>query len=167
MPAANTYESIYSNTLASNANRIDFSSIPSTYTDLVLVILAKSNTANDIELRLNDDSGGNYSRTLMWFTTPSASISRGSNASFMRISNYAYADPIEPTLHIVNLFNYSNTSTLKSVMNVGMSKIGIDQQNHLWRSTTAINKISIYSGVAGSVPFLAGSTFSLYGIKAA
>jgi len=167
MASGPTYESIYSTTLSSNANRIDFSSIPSGYTDLVLVIHAKATVANDIEIRLNDDANSNYSRTLMWSTTASNSISRGSNLGFMRLSNYAYADATEPTSHIVHFFNYSNTSILKSVMNVGYCRIGIDHENHLWRSTAAINKISVYCGVANVNQFTAGSTFSLYGIGAA
>lgn len=167
MPAGSTYDSIYSTTLSSNQNRIDFSSIPQTFTDLVLVIHAKATAANDIEIRLNDDATGSYNRTLMWHTTAGPSISRGTNISFMRLSNYAYADTAEPASHIVHLFNYADTTYFKSVMNLGFSTIGIDHENHLWKSTSAINKISIYCGVAGTNQFTTGSQFSLYGIKAA
>lgn len=167
MPAGNTYKSIFSETLTSSKNRIDFTSIPQNYTDLVLVVHAKSNVANDIEIRINDDAGANYSRTLMWARAGETSISRGTGISFMRISNYAYADPTHVASHSVHFFSYANTSIFKSAMNLGFSVNGIDHENHIWRSTAAISKLSIYCGVPGTNTFSAGSQFSLYGIEAA
>jgi len=167
MPAGSTYDSIYSTTLSSNQNRIDFSSIPQTFTDLVLVIHAKATAANDIELRLNDDAAASYHRTLMWHTTAGPSISRGVNINFMRLSNYAYADTAEPASHIVHFFNYADTLYSKSVMNLGFSTNGIDHENHLWKSTSAINTITQIDIYSGNANFSTNCKFTLYGIKAA
>ena len=60
---ATTYEPIATNTLGSAAANITFSSIPATYTDLRVVVVALTTNNNwNIELRLNSDSSTLYSQ---------------------------------------------------------------------------------------------------------
>ena len=61
--------------------------------------------------------------------------------------------------------NYSNTSTYKTVIGKdNAASIETDAYVGLWRSTAAINTIKIS---IGSSTFIAGSTFTLYGISCA
>ena len=62
MPA--TYEPIASTTLGTAAADITFSSIPGTYTDLVLVLYGGFATAaSDLYTQFNSDTGTNYSNS--------------------------------------------------------------------------------------------------------
>jgi len=77
MPA--TYDCIATTTLTSTASSVVFSSIPQTYTDLVVVFVGKNTTANVAmtgEFDLNSDGGNNYSATHLNLDNTS---SRGSN----------------------------------------------------------------------------------------
>jgi hypothetical protein len=62
---AKTYTLISSNTLSSAAASVTFSSIPSTYTDLVLQCSTRTDRSNqtydNFRIRFNGDSGTNYS----------------------------------------------------------------------------------------------------------
>jgi hypothetical protein len=63
MAAGNTYEAIATQTLGSAAASVTFSSIPGTYTDLVIVCTPLRVTAGAEELvfQFNSDTGSNYS----------------------------------------------------------------------------------------------------------
>ena len=62
--------------------------------------------------------------------------------------------------------SYSNTSTNKSVLvRYGSASQGTMAQIGLWRNTVAITSLEITTD--GGQTFNTGSTFTLYGIKAA
>ena len=66
MPA--TYDKIATYTLPSATSSYTFTSIPSTYTDLVLVVSARmtgGGGASAIQLQFNGDTGSNYSITTL------------------------------------------------------------------------------------------------------
>jgi hypothetical protein len=68
---------------------------------------------------------------------------------------------------IWNIQNYSNTTTNKTVLfRDGMATHITGLTVGLWRNTAAINRIDL-SPEFGSQVFYSGSTFTLYGIKAA
>jgi len=61
-----TYTLINSSTLTSATANVTFSSIPATYTDLLLIINAQSvqaTTYDNVIIQFNADTGSNYSRT--------------------------------------------------------------------------------------------------------
>jgi hypothetical protein len=71
-------------------------------------------------------------------------------------------------MNIMQIMNYSNATTNKTVIarqNTGGSASGAAAHVGLWRNTAAITAITIicYNGIN----FVSGSTFTLYGIKAA
>ena len=67
------------------------------------------------------------------------------------------------TIH--NVMNYANTTTYKTaIARYGTATSLTLAQAGLWRSTAAVTSLTIL--VLGST-FTAGSTFNLYGIKAA
>ena len=143
-----------------------FSSIPSTYADLILACSLKATSANSsIVARFNSDSGSNYSVTQMYGNGSSAFSQRLSNQTEVYLSYTGFptaASTYAPL--IVNLQNYSNTTTNKTIISrSGYAASATDVSVGLWRSTAAINSITLYAGNY----FDTGSTFTLYGVKSA
>jgi hypothetical protein len=173
-----TYEPIATQTLSSAATSVTFSSIPSTYTDLVIILSVQSTSAANTDtrywLRYNNDSATNYSTTYLVGNGTSVSSTRDSNRS--QIDNLT---PISTTAEFTpvtyNVFNYSNATTYKTTLqragqqnnNTGVGGTGsfMGTAVSLWRSTAAINRVDVVCAVNGQ--FAIGSTFTIYGIKAA
>jgi hypothetical protein len=163
---ASTYTPIATTTLGTAASTVSFSSIPSTYTDLVLVCNPITNvTTGQITIRLNGDTGTNYSRLILWGNGTSAGSAAYAN------ENYAYSGYYttlwtSPTTNIFNILNYSNASTNKTILgrSNNASEATIASAN-LWRGTAAVSSIELGISVAGT--YSVGSMFTLYGIKAA
>lgn len=163
MPAGNTYEAIATQTLGSSAASVTFSSIPGTYTDLVLIAAPIYSTSAASVLTLNSDTGSNYSATWLYGTGSAAGSFRVSNSTFTM--NYFNNGSSDTPNQIINLQNYSNTTTYKTVLiRNNNAAQGTDAVVGLWRNTTAISTITIQTTTGN---YSTGSTFSLYGIKAA
>jgi len=165
-----TYTLIASDTLGSLTASVTFSSISSAYTDLVLVITPTIPTgAYDILMRVGNgtvDSGNNYSVTRLSGTGTAANSTRSSNASGMFFTYYGYPTSTNPSTTIINLIDYANTTTNKSMLiRSGNAAAGTEAIVGLWRSTAAINIITMSLDAATN--FSSGSTFKLYGIEAA
>jgi hypothetical protein len=172
-----TYEPIATTTLGSSASTISFTSIPSTYTDLVVVVYANASASNHLYARWGNgsyDSGTNYSNTGMYArsTTNDYGSDRNSNFAFARLNPFTYGVPNATSTFgttLVSLQNYSNSTTFKvaltRVSGVGASDYaGTEAGIILWRSTAAINQIQ-FSLPSGN--FNTGTTITIYGIKAA
>lgn len=162
--ASNTYVALATTTLGSSTNNVTFNSIPSTYTDLVIVGSCKLNTTNYVDLNFNSDFGANYSYTQMTGNGSSASSSRGTNNGF------AYTGQVGSTNFdtvIWHVMNYSNSTTYKTVLSrINNSALETGAWVSMWRNTAAITSININSG-NGSATWQAGSTFTIYGVAAA
>jgi hypothetical protein len=160
MAAGSTYSSIA--TATSGGTSYTFSSIPSTYTDLILVIGGTANGTNiNYGLRFNGDSGSNYSVTRLYGNGTSATSDRISNVTNTLTSNMT--DGANSVIH--HIMNYSNTTTYKTVLarsNTGANLVWANVA--LWRSTAAINSIEYFTTASGS---MASTTLTLYGILAA
>jgi hypothetical protein len=165
MPA--TYEPISTQTLGSSVETVTFSSIASTYTDLVVIVNSFASVASDMSMYFNGDTGANYSRTTLWGSGSTAGSLRGSSANFIYLTNYGSVRTDQgSSVHIVNIMNYANTTTYKTVLaraNAAVS--GVDATAGLWRSTSAITSVTF--DLDSTRTFQTGSTFTLYGIKAA
>jgi hypothetical protein len=156
-----TYEPIATNTLGSDAASVTFSSIPSTYTDLVLVSNYRLNTGdNFLILRFNSDTGSNYSFTNAYTEGTTAASDRATSQTSARIGFYGSAQ----SNSIVNIMNYSNTTTNKTAVSRDNTNTYVITRVNLWRNTSAITSITI---LTPSPNITSGSTFTLYGIKAA
>ena len=160
-----TYDKIATTTLGSAASNIIFSSIPSTYTDLVLVLVGKRTTGGaNLYINLNNDSSALYSRTVLFGTGSAAGSTRNSGQTSIT-DFYVGLNASGDSLHIMNFMNYSNTTINKTVLwRNGRADEATQEIIGLYRSTSAINQIDLYT--AGST-ITAGSTATLYGIKAA
>jgi hypothetical protein len=166
-----TYEPIATQTLGSNAATVTFSSIPSTYTDLVLVTQpAATSFGENVGLRFNSDTGTNYSSTCLSGDGSSASSSRTTSFSYINVANLiGTTGTLGGMTTISQIMNYSNSTTYKTVLNRtgqnGGTFNGVEAIVGLWRNTAAITSIIVRQ--TGSANFITGSTFTLYGIKSA
>jgi hypothetical protein len=177
MPA--TYEPIATQTLGSAAASVTFSSIPATYTDLVLVAnWWDTETGNDSRCLVqvgnaSVDTGSNYSSTAVLGNSAGATSVRNTNRQ--QFDNYAGGANNAATsraLSIYQFLNYSNTTTFKTVLyrqnslETAVVDNGTAAVVGLWRSTVAINTIKILPRT-GTTNIRTGASFTLYGIKAA
>jgi len=165
MPA--TYEPIATTTLGSAAATVSFTSISGSYTDLVLIAIPNSSGgAANLQVQVNSDTATNYSMTELGGTGSVTASSRASNLTSIRISYYGYVEANNNQNTVMQFQNYSNSTTYKTVLarsnNAGN---GTGATVGLWRSTSAITSIKLTLDTAGN--FASGSTFTLYGIKAA
>lgn len=169
MAAGPTYQSIATTTLGSASYPVTFSSIPSTYTDLILTINGAGASTNDIYCRVNSDSGSNYSRTILYGDGTTAGSVRASNATAATLDYYGGLDTtVGNSVQIVHFMNYSNSTTYKTILvRSNRAGAGTDAMVNLWRSTAAINRIDLYIGGSLNINWAIGSTLTLYGIAAA
>jgi hypothetical protein len=165
---ANTYNLISSVTVGSGGpSTIDFTSIPATYTDLVLKLSARSATTNgDLKINFNSVTTG-YTRTV---------VGGSGSAAYSGFASDSWIGLIPGTSQTSNTFanteiyipNYAG-STYKSFLvdNVIENNATESYMNliaRLWSSTAAINSISL-SALSSSVTFAQYSTAYLYGIS--
>jgi len=154
-----TYEAIASTTLGSAAASYTFTSIPSTFTDLLVVFSGSTTAANSAFLRMNGDTGNNYSMTFLYGSGSSASSGRTSSTGNI----YIMDTPTSQSMLSVNIMSYSNTTTFKTALNRGSAAASnVTATVGLYRSTSAITSLELLTNST----FVSGSTFSLYGIKA-
>jgi hypothetical protein len=175
---ATTFTKIASVSVGSGgASSIDFTSIPSTYTDLCVKVSARAtsaNTSSECRLRINSDTGANYNWTRIYGDGGAAVSQRGSiigapYTSFVLFGGVVGNNATSNTFGNgeVYLPNYANTSAQKS-----MSQDGVTENNSadsyvfmtagLWQSTSAITSVGL---TLSSGNFMQYSTAVLYGIK--
>lgn len=161
MPA--TYEPISTQTVSgTSTSTITFSSIPQTYTDLVLVSTLSQSADVSTVLRFNSDTATNYSSARLRGTGAAADSQRASNGTGIE---YWFGTLTGFGNVIWQIQNYSNTTTYKTAISRNNNtQDWFGASVALWRSTSAISTVT-YSMPSGYV--IAGSTFTLYGIKAA
>lgn len=163
-----TYEPIATQTLGSAAATVTFSSIASTYTDLILVINCSLSIGSaSTFMQFNSDTASNYSNTYISGAT-SATSGRDTSAARIRIASPALGTGNNVTRsNITQIQNYANTTTFKTTLsrdNQGADEVAAIVG--LWRATpAAINSINLFNGASSN--FTTGSTFTLYGIKSA
>lgn len=159
-----TYEKIATTTLSSAASSIDFNSIPATYTDLRIVFVGTMATSSYPWMRFNSDTGSNYSDTYMYGSGSTPVSGRNNNITAW----YMGANPLSttiPSMQTMDIFSYAGSTykTGLSTSSTDFSSSGMtDQIVSLWRSTSAITSIKIFSD--GGYNIKAGSTATLYGI---
>jgi hypothetical protein len=163
--ATNTYVALDKKTVDGTVSTITFSSIPATYTDLVIVSNYGNDSAGNYAIRVGNgsvDTGSNYSRTCFYGTGSAPGSFPESNQTYLNLGN----SNTSITCNSITQFNnYANTTTFKSFLDRSNATSATLSLNAcLWRSTNAINTIQLFSPTSSN--FLAGSTFSLYGIKA-
>lgn len=165
MPDTATEIAIATQTLSSTASSITFSSIPSTYTDLRLVIVASLTSGNDnLGLQFNSDTATNYSFTTLGGTGALAQSARGTSVTTIDFNDRGSMSTQLSTF-TSDVFSYAG-STYKTTLNTTSNdKNGsgtVERTVGLWRSTSAITSIKIFTFSATTMAI--GTTATLYGI---
>lgn len=170
-----TYKLIASTETTSNTGAVSFSSIPNTYTDLVVKVLARSAasaTSETLWLQINDDtsiSQYQYSRAFISNTTVAKDGSGFSNAQWFAstIANNGMASMFSAwEIYIPEYANssFQKQATAESAFVNNSTTNSAEFFGYAWNSTSTINKITVkYNGPN----FVAGSAFYLYGITKA
>jgi len=159
---AKTYEPIATYTIPSAQSSYTFTSIPGTYTDLIAIVSGATTTsAQAIKVRFNSDTSALYSRTAVYGDGASAGSTRDSSVTSIDMLYYGTTQAIG----ICNVMNYANTTTFKTTISRGNDPASaLNAIASLYRSTSAITSMEFF---IASGNFSTGSTFTLYGIKAA
>jgi hypothetical protein len=164
MPA--TYEPIATTTLGSAAASISISSIPATYTDLILIATGVT-TDNGVAifLRFNSDTSSVYSQTRLGGDGSSATSGSNTGLSFLSATGFAGSSSTIPSTRTINIFSYAG-STNKTILGfVSEDRNGsgaVTNAVGLWRNTAAITSVSL---TPSSGNLATGYTATLYGIK--
>lgn len=170
---ANTYTLIASSTVgAGGVSTITFSSIPSTYTDLVLKLSTRESGSNavwdNIFMTFNS-AATNYKTRVLYATGSSPTSTSSSNSD--TVLRYTFQDDSTATANVFAnaeyyIPNYAGSSN-KSISSdsvvenngaTGMTALTAG----LWSDTSAITSISFTCGNGNFVQY---STAYLYGIK--
>jgi len=157
-----TYENIA--TFSPTGSNVTFTSIPSTYTDLRVVVAGSFTNSDQINIRLNDNGSAIYSFTRILGNGSTATSDRGGGTSRWLQPT---AMTTSPFLFEMDIFSYANTSVFKTLlMNTSNDQNGsgvTERQVCLFASTSAINRIELQTQNFWN--YSSGTTATLYGIK--
>ena len=171
--ATNTYVALQTTTVSGSAtNLVTFTSIPQTYTDLVIVAnyLGFTNAGMTTFVQLNGVTGSVYSSTSLEGTFNGASSGRYTTGIITGGiptggSNWGYL--VGQATERFDIFNYANAVTQKTILSRFSQPTGngyVQAVVGKWTGTSAITSVGI--GTYGTGAFAVGSTFTLYGIAA-
>lgn len=177
MPAGKTYENIVQTvTLSSFQTSVTFTNISQAYTDLVLVGSVKSNTNGAaVVFRVNDlNTAASYGHT--WMTRSNSATYSGLETSAAYGVVGWYTTPgtnVNGYMFIADFLNYTGTHHFKTVLSkatsVGSDSVylGNERVSSQVATTSPITSLRLTMQESGTNGFSAGTTFTLYGIKAA
>lgn len=172
---AATYIPIQSVTLASSAASVSFSSIPQTFTDIVVRFSARTDYAGPNELitcTINGVGGTSYSHTTLIGNGSTVISNRNSSAAYTRIGWSVGSTATANTFGSTEIYlpNYT------SIQSKPANSFSVAENNSSTTAGTYINVNANLLSVASAISsialvpinasnFVAGSTFHLYGIK--
>ena len=162
----------------SSTNAVNFTGIPSTYKYLQIHFVVYCNSASDLRIQFNGDTGNNYG--YHWFygalngniTNGSGIVSGGfdmsSSSSMLLTNNFPTGG--ESTLPFngsIYIGDYASTSKKKTLMaNFGRTDT-LRNQSRIENNTAQWNNTSAITSISFTAPnnFVSGSTITLYGVK--
>jgi hypothetical protein len=163
--------------LTSTASSVVFSDIPSSYTHLQVRILERglfnSYSQAGLRVRVNGDTGSNYSWHVLRGVGSSALAEASANDSVMGLSEQVQAGATANVFSglIVDILDYANTNKNKTIRTLGgydangSGNIALTSGN--WRSANAVTSLTFaYVGLPDE-GFAVNSHFALYGIRTA
>ena len=160
--------------ISTNTASVTFSNLNnySDYKHLQLRIAARisqTSSADFLYLRFNGDSGANYAYHLLEGTGSSVGSSGQSSETQVPLArvavNYSTDNANIFSASVSEILDFSNSSkntTVRSLSGVSSAFPKIALSSMLWNSTAAVTSFEVYRP---SFNLLAGSRFSLYGIK--
>jgi hypothetical protein len=165
---ANTFVQIATYTATGSVATIDFSSIPSTYTDLVLKLSARSSASaiNDYCYVQFNNAGYNSSVRFLQGSGSGASSSSESTG-YIGIVDGNTATSSTFSSNEIYIPNYAGSTNKSFSVDGAMENNATTSFMHLvaglWSNTAAINRITLKLDASNN--FLQYSTATLYGIK--
>ena len=154
--------------LASSASSITFSSIPQTYTDLKLVLSARSTrtTSNYAGFEVKPNGIATSSSIRLYGLGGSAGTDTTNNQGLISINANTANTFGNASVYISNYTSSANKSiSSDAVSENNATDAGQTIVASLWNNTAAITSIEITTD-NGAQDFVAGTTASLYGITA-
>jgi hypothetical protein len=160
----NTYTPLATVTLGGSDASITFTSIPSTYRDLILVINGNTTGNADYGMRFNGDGGANYS--FVYMGGNGSTTATGSNSANQIVLDAYFWRSSERSTLIAQIMDYSATDKHKNVLSRNnVAGGGVDAFASRWANTNAINAVEVFTATGGQ-SFATGTTLSLYGVIA-
>jgi hypothetical protein len=157
-----TYSLIASYTAPSAQAAYTFSSIPQTFTDLVLVISGAATTGNpDSTININGETSAYLSSTILQGNGTTASSARRTNLVNLEIDWVGMGTA--QCNYIYNFLDYANTTTYKTFIGRFNGTNGTNAIVGLYSRTNAISSMTL---TAVGTTYITGTTFKLYGILA-
>jgi hypothetical protein len=162
-----TYTLIGSTLTPSATSSVTFSSIPQTYTDLIVVASLKPNGSSiGVSYQFNNDTGTNYSATAIYQSDGgTAASSRDTTTNQISASWFGSATSNDNIVTEIRVYNYTDTSNNKSTTSrSGTFTRGVVRiVGKYFGSTNAITTLKVVAGNNWAV----GGSVALYGIKSA
>lgn len=165
---------ISSQTLGGTTASVTFSSIPSTYNDLKLVVSARGDAAAypvAINMKINSDTTSKYSYTHLLGNSSAASSTRASSQTVDAIQNVDGASATASTFGAWEIYipNYTSTGNkpffdidVNETNDATAAHANISANAHLYTGASGITQIDL---TPSSGNFVQYSTFYLYGIS--
>jgi hypothetical protein len=165
---ANTYTLINSYAATGSVANIDFTSIPGTYTDLLIVASLRSSVADASGLVTINNSGTTYTNKRLYstgsgvssdsYSTTNLNAAGGSNASTYTANTFSNFSIYFPNYLSSNYKSFSSDAVSENNASTAYSTLAAS----LWSNTAAITSIKL---APGSGNFVQYSTAYLYGIN--
>jgi hypothetical protein len=169
-----TYTLIASNTVGSTpVTSVTLSSIPSTYTDLLVKFSTRTNdnvnSFAHIGMRFNGDTGTNYNYVILRGDGSGAISAAGTIAQVaggLGNGNASTANTFGSGEFYIPNYAGSNVKSLslESVNETNSATAYMQMTATRWSGTAAITSITFFDPVTGN-PFIQYSSFYIYGIK--
>ena len=168
-----SYDLIQSEILTGSQASVTFdvTGLGSTYQHLQLRIAAKStdptNDMDNLIVRFNSDSAGNYSHHRLFGNGSSVVSYAGTSTTYCfagmttRGSGSTFAAAVLDILDPFETTKYTTTRSLTGGTNSSQNAIVLQSGN--WRNTAALTAITLDQGGGGN--FVSGSSFTLIGVK--
>ena len=168
---ATTYEAIATVTVgAGGASSIEFTSIPQTYTDLVVLSSVRFDISGDngFYFQFNNDTGTNYARLYLYGDGSSASSASATSQTRVPIGIGARSTATASTFS--NSSGYIPNYTGSNYKSVSVDAVNENNATSadamfwasIWNSTSAITSMKLFPSSGNIVQY---STATLYGIK--
>jgi len=165
------YELIQTQVLTSSQSAVNFSSIPQTYKHLQLRTSVKSDRGGGFDIlvmRINGATTG-YSQHALYGDSGSSAVVSSATASAANIQvGWVYGSATTSAFgpSVIDILDYASTTKNKTVKSLNGMTTGTPRvflYSGAYFSTTTVSSLSFVSNYAAN--WIAGSRFSLYGIK--
>lgn len=151
--------------LITGATSMDFTSIPTTYTDLVIKVSGRSNRIDVVDTIVLKPNGSTSSMTFKWLAGDGSAASSGStDRIYQDAANNTASTFGSAEIYCPNYAGSTNKSfSIDAVSEQNGTAANAGFQAQLWSVTTAISSISLAVGFGTA--WAQYSSATLYGIK--